>query len=130
MRTRNWLLLIAGLYAAALALPALTNRPGLPTLRGIHCLVVVPWVCFSPAWWANPLLLYGGRKLARGDSRQARNCGLAASVLAIYVVCVGGPSQVRIGYWFWLASTLALVAAGIEQGRGTVGAAETMACDD
>jgi hypothetical protein len=117
MNTRNWMAIIAALYIAALALPALTNRPGLPTLRGIHCLVVVPWVCFSPAWWANPLLLYGGRRLAVGDPCWARNCGLAASVLAIYVVCVGGLGQVRIGYWCWPASTLALVAAGIERGR-------------
>jgi hypothetical protein len=130
MGYRIWLWLIAMLYVASLALPAIGDLHEPPTWRGFLCLIMVPWVCFFPPWWANVLLWLGCRLLARYESRSAAACGLIASVLAASFLCLAGPSGVGPGYWLWLGSMVALVAAGIWQGQGAVGVAEAMAWDD
>jgi hypothetical protein len=130
MKVTTWLKLIAWLYVAALAMPALVTGPHEPDFRGFHCLIVIPWACAFPAWWANPLLLIGCRMLAGDEPRWAEAFGVVATLLAASHAYTAGLGGVRPGYWLWLGCMVALVAAGIEQGRGTVGVAETMAWDD
>jgi hypothetical protein len=70
-----WLALIGTLYASSLPAAAFCSPgPGSDTTPGWGCLNTIPWVMFSPAWWANPILLAGCLFLRRGN-----RCGLPES---------------------------------------------------
>ena len=84
------LALIAVLFVLSLPFPAVFGRPRTPPpslsgvgqrgveaqdwqpgVPGLQCLLGVPWVCFFPAWWANPALAVGYVGLARGREMAA-----------------------------------------------------------
>jgi hypothetical protein len=95
----------------ALAMPALATCPQESDFRGFLCLI-------------------GCRMLAGDEPRWAEAFGVLATLLATSYVYTVGVGEVRLGYWLWLGSMVALVAAGIEQGRGAVRVAKAMAWDD
>ena len=155
MRLRNWLILVALLYSASLLLPALPggersavparpSGPGEPPpvlkklprewgAPGWYCVIMIPWVCIMPAWWANPCLLVGCVCLANRNRIGARVFGWIALALAatfpIYVawmsphapgaatIPVIAPDVFRFyctfgpGFWVWLASIATLLVA-------------------
>jgi hypothetical protein len=129
-----WLALIGTLYASSLPAPAFCSpRPDSSPTPGWICLIFIPFVMFFPAWWANPILLAGCLFLRRGNRWGVLLCGLVAVVLAatfpIQEVLWRVPSQylrtdaqwrhyfgmrmagLRVGYWLWLLSMVALFAA-------------------
>ncbi len=122
--SRWWWLPVAFTYVVALMLPAV-YRPGLgaPTSGltgyveyGYECLGGLPFALLSPAWWANPAWLLGMIALVRNRPKLARICGLVGAFLALSVFVIGpfppdnfGFSDMRLGYYIWLASMLALV---------------------
>jgi hypothetical protein len=133
---RFWLCLIVTLYAASLPVTAYRlPRPDSSPTPGWICLIFIPLVMFDPAWWANPILLAGCLFLRRGNRLGVLLCGLVAVVLAATFpmerVLWNVPSEylrtdaqwrhyvgmtmagLRIGYWLWLLSMVALLSAAV-----------------
>jgi hypothetical protein len=112
----------AGLYLLALGLPAVcVSAPAIDGYRvfsGWECLTLA-WelplpVLAVPAWWANPLFAAGLVCLARGKAVPAGACGAAALLLGLsfYLPELASDFRtdepVRVGYWAWVGSMLAL----------------------
>jgi hypothetical protein len=133
---RFWLGLIVTLDVASLPVTAFRlPRPDSSPTQGWICLIHIPFVMFFPVWWANPILLAGCLFLRRGNRWGVLLCGLVALVLAatfpIQEVLWRVPSQylrtdaqwrhyfgmtmagLRVGYWLWLLSMVALLPAGL-----------------
>jgi hypothetical protein len=146
------LIVVAILYLCSLPLPALPGRAAQPaktfpsglTIGATHgesgapgwvCLVYVPFVCFVPAWWANPCLFIGCFCLAKGARKAARIWGFVALGLAgtypIQVLLLDYPiksilelpgkvlsfgSLLGPGYYVWLASIATLLIGGARPG--------------
>lgn len=118
MKTSKWLAWIAALYVLALILPAFVANHD-STTYGFHCLILIPFVCLYPAWWANPLFFVGCGYLAAGNRRWAWRLGLAALLLAVSFGMMVGLKDIRIGYAVWMWAMVALVAAGLDRGPET-----------
>ena len=85
MPTRRCIAASLLLYAVACCLPAYW-RYGAPDgqyVYGLFCLIALPFVLISPAWYANPLFFWGCIALAGGNARRASWAGLAATILAL-----------------------------------------------
>jgi hypothetical protein len=119
MTVRHWLFLISMLYTAALVTPAFGSDQGSTAMKpilGYTCLLSLPFAWVFPGWWANGFLLVGCIKLARRRWRTAQGLGAIAALLAATTLVIG-LGEVRVGYWLWQASTVAIVAAGIDHER-------------
>ena len=119
MKARTWQVGIAAVFLVSLGLPAWHD--GNSTYRGCFCLMMVPYVMFFPAWWANPLLLAGCLCLLRGKPRLAGWLGVLALILAASFAMTRQPYfRLQAGYYAWVASLFGLIAAAIDgwqQGR-------------
>ena len=136
---RLWLALIVTLYVSSLPVTAYRFPPDGPSTPGWSCLIYIPLVMFCPAWWANPILLAGCLFLRRGNRWGVLLCGIGAVALAatfpIWVFLDNTPRKfretdaqwryyfgmtiagLRVGYWLWLMSMVALcAAAGVMSG--------------
>jgi hypothetical protein len=131
---RLWLALIGTLYASSLPAAAFSSPgPRSDPTPGLGCLIMIPWVMFSPAWWANPMLLAGCLFLRRGNHCGVLVCGIVAVALAATFPIqhwLWKPSEffrtdawrhdfgmmiagLRVGYWLWLLSMVTLLSAAL-----------------
>jgi hypothetical protein len=136
---RLWLALIVTLYVSSLPVTAYRIPLHSSPTPGWICLIFIPWVMVYAAWWANPILLAGWLFLRRGNRWGVLLCGIGAVALAatfpIQEVLWRVPSKfletdaqwrhyfgmtmagLRVGYWLWLMSMVALcAAAGVMSG--------------
>jgi hypothetical protein len=118
MTVRRRLWLIASLYTAALITPAVDFDQSFKL--GFECLILVPWVCMFPEWWANPLLFLGWFLLARRRFSAACWCAAIAGHLALFTFLHF--TLALPGFFLWLASIFALFISGLageERGKAT-----------
>jgi hypothetical protein len=110
MIIRRWLGGLAVLYLIACILPAYLQKGMIP---GFFCLILLPYVIFYPAWWANPLSFAGWMALSGGNTRLSCLSGIVASALALSILVFDQPGQPHIGAYFWIGSMLGLAASGV-----------------
>jgi hypothetical protein len=113
------LLLVAGVYALACALPVIHDGDG--PLPGWACLLLCwrPPLCLP--WSANLFLAAGLLCLGSGRYRTASWLGTAAALLGLTTWAFVN-KHVGIGYYFWQASPilLAIGAPVLSSGAGVL----------
>jgi hypothetical protein len=115
----------AGCYLLALAMPAYYESApaidGYHTFSGLECLLspvmVGPIVLLMHlSWWANPLYFVGMLSLCRRSDAPALACGIFAIPIALLFLGEAHDpygDRVRLGFWFWLASIVAVAIGAL-----------------
>jgi hypothetical protein len=101
------------MYLAACALPCLRFGEGQPGICGGLCLIFLPFVLFTPYWYANPAFWWGLAAHSVGKRSTAAASALLAAFLASTFFATqwieplaGEPNRPHclVGSWLWLGS--------------------------
>jgi hypothetical protein len=122
MYLKLWLSLITGVFLVSCLMPAASSRviSGGGNITGYEFFLDFGFMLL-PAWWANPMLLFGIALLAKRRPFVAFLVGIGASLLAATTLLMGLTKFLLPGNYVWQTSFVlfSFVAAGYCERRSS-----------